>query len=340
MSSANRDVTYSDIAKKLGIAVSTVSRAINNSGEVSKKTRQAVLEEANRMNYTPNETARNLATKTNNTIAAIIPDIMNPYYSEVIKSLEAVLVKNNFALLLCITNESDVMMDYYLNELLKKRVSGIILLSACVKNQALLEKIKRNTVLVGISTSHTDIDQVECRERESTYQAIRHLIELHHQRIAFIGYKLQDNQVLACRLQGYKDALLEAGIPVDPALIIDGAPLNHPGEAEMERLLTLPEGERPTAVHCMNEYIALGAYSRIKERGLSIPEDISFSAQDGLHISHIMYPKLTTVMTPISAMAEAAVELVLQRIKFGKKEETQTILFNHRFVIGESTRPL
>lgn len=333
-----KGITYADIARKLGISVSTVSRAINNSGEISERTRQAVLKEASLMDYTPNETARNLAMKTNNTIAAIIPDIMNPYYSEVIKGLEAVIRRNDFALLLCITNESDVMMDYYLNELIKKRVSGIILLSACVRNTALLEKIKRSTVLVGISTSHNDIDQVESKERDGTYQAISHLIKLGHRRIAFIGYSLKENHVLTCRYQGYLDALTDAGIAIDPKLIIDGKPIDNPGEEEMGRLLDLPE--RPTAVHCMNEYIAFGAYVQIKNRGLRIPEDISFSSQDGLHISRIIYPKLTTIVTPINAMAEAAAELVLQRIRFGKKDESQVVLLNNRFVEGDSTRAI
>ncbi len=337
VNSTERAATYFDIAKKLGISVSTVSRAMNNSGEVSPKTRIAVLEEASRMSYTPNETARNLALKTNNTIAAVIPDIMNPYYSEVIKSLETVVRRNDFALLLCITNESDVMMDYYMNELLKKRVSGIILLSACIRNHALLEKIKRNAVLVGISTSHDDIDQVESKEKDGVYQAIKHLTDLGHKRIAFIGYSLEDNHVLNCRLQGYQKALKEAGIPLDPELIVNAKPIDNPGGAEMEALLRLRN--KPTAVHCMNEYIAFGAYVKIRELGLRIPEDISFSAQDGLHMSRVIYPKLTTVVTPIAAMAEAAAELVLQRINFGKKEEPQTILFNNRFVIGESTAP-
>lgn len=329
------NTTYIDIAKRLGISVSTVSRAINNSKEVSAQTRESVLKEAALLNYTPNETARNLALKTNNTVAAIVPDIMNPYYSEVIKTLERVFVQNGIVLLLCITNESDVMMDYYVNELLKKRVNGIILLSSCIRNRSSLKKAKDNTILVGISTSHDDIDQVECREREGTYQAIRHLIELGHRRIAFIGYSLTDNHVLINRLQGYKDALREAGLPIVPEYIVDGSPVNSPGEQEMEQLLELEEP--PTAVHCMNEYLAFGAYIKIREAGLRIPDDISFSAQDGLQVSRLIYPKLTTIRSPINSMAEAAAELVLQRMKFGPKKENQTILFNTHFVPGKTT---
>lgn len=331
-----RNTTYVDIAKTLGVSVSTVSRAINNSSEVSQKTRKAVLEEAARLNYTPNETARNLALKTNNTVAAIVPDIMNPYYPELIKGMEAVFAQNDIALLLCITNESDVMMDYYLNELLKKRVNGIILLSAFVRNAAMLRQVKNNTILVGVSTSHEDIDQVECREREGVRTAIRHLIELGHKRIAFIGYALKENKVLANRLHGYMDALEEAGIPVDPNYIVDGKAVDNPGGEEMERLLKLKTP--PTAVHCMNEYIALGAYIKIQEAGLRIPDDISLSAQDGLQSSRAIYPKLTTVVSPIAEMAKAAAELVLQRMKFGKASESQTILFNTRFVSGKTTR--
>ena len=332
-----KGTTMVDIAKHMGVSVSTVSRALNDSHDINQDTRKKVLEAANELNYTPNEMARSLVKQTNNTIAAIIPDILNPYYSELIKSIETVLSQNNFTLLLCITNESDVQVDYYLNEMLKKRVSGILLLSTFVKNKALLEKIKKNTIVVGVSTSHEGIDQISSSNKEGTYSIIKHLLELGHKRIAFIGYKLYENSILSSRLVGYKKAIEEAGLPFDESLVIDGKPVGYPGYEDAKILLEMKN--KPTAIHCMNEYLAMGAYMTICDEGLRIPEDISLTAHDGLKISKLIRPKLTTVKIPVSAMGEAAAEFMLHRITYGKKEERQLLLFDSKVIFGDSTAP-
>lgn len=330
-----KKVTLVEIAKRLGVSTSTISRALNDSVEISAEMKQKVLEAAHEMNYTPNDLARSLVTHKSHTMAAIIPDVMNPYYSELICGIERIVRQNDFALLLCITNENDLLVDYYLNELLKKRVSGILLLSTFVKNSALFEKVKANTAVVGISTCHDDIDQISINEGQGTYSVIRHLLSLGHRRIAFLGYRLFDNRVLSYRLDGYKKALTEAGIPIDEALIMDADPIGNPGKVGMEKLLA--QGNLPTAVHCMNEYIALGAYASICDAKLQIPRDISLSAHDGLEISRAIQPSLTTVKTPITAMGEAAVELILQRIKSTEKKEKQLVLFDSQVYFGQST---
>ncbi len=327
--------TYIDIARELNVAVSTVSRAMNNKSGVSEKTRALVFETAKRLNYVPNETAINLVKKTSNTIAAVIPDIMNPYYAEIVQRLEATFRENNFSFILCITNESDKMMEYYLKDLLKKRVTGIILLSSYIKSKELLQQVRDNTVLVGISTSHDDIDQVECREQKGVYNAIKHLIEEGHRRIAFVGYKLRENKVLNMRLSGYVEALTENGIEIDEELIVESDALHMPDINDIKKLFDLKEP--PTAIHCMNEYVVMGVYSTLTQQGYSIPEDISLSAQDGLHITSVVYPHLTTIVTPIDSMAKAAANLLMDRITNGREEDNQTILLNNKLKIGKST---
>ncbi len=337
MSVKKQNTRLVDVANYLGVSVSTVSRALNDNYDISKEMKEKVLEAVNQLNYTPNETAKNLVTQKSNTVAAIIPDILNPFYSELIKSIETVLSKNHFTLILCITNESDIQVDYYLNEMLKKRVSGILLLSTVVKNKALLEKIKENTIVVGVSTSYDDIDQVVSKSKDETYAMIRHLIELGHRRIAFLGYKLYEDNNLSNRLLGYKNALEDAGIAYDQSLVIDGQPIENPGYEGAMQILKMKD--RPTAIHCMNEYLAMGAYVAIGEAGLAIPNDISFTAYDGLEITKLIRPRLTTIKIPVAAMGEAAAELILQRILFGKKKERQLLLFDSKIIIGASTAP-
>ncbi len=327
--------TYIDIAKELGVSISTVSRALNGKSGISDKTREKVLKTAEKLNYVPNQTAINLVTKSSNTIAAIIPDIMNFYYSEIIQKLEAVFKENNMSFILCITNESDEMVDYYLRDLLKKRVAGIVLLSLYVNNTKLLKQVQENTALVGISTGHENIDRVECTEHRGVYDVICHLIELGHKRIAFVGYKLFDNRVIAIRLQAYKKALEDAGISFDEELIIETNALHMPQTQSIEKLFKI--NNPPTAIHCMNEYTAMGVYSSLTSLGFSVPKDVSLSAQDGLTLTSIVHPDLTTIVTPIDKMATSAATLLLDRIKNGKDDAFHTVLFNNHLKIGGST---
>lgn len=328
-------ITSIEVAKYLGVSVSTVSRAFNDRSDISKETQKRVLKAARELNYTPNETARNLVTQTNKTIAAIIPDIQNPYYSEIIKNIDKVLRFNNYSLILSITNESDKEVDYYLGEMIKKRISGILLLNTVVKNKPLLEKVKRNTALVSVSASNEGTDEIVNEDKEGTYKIVKHLIEQGHKRIAFVGYKTEENETLKNRLKGYREALEDFDLIFEESLVIDCESANSRGYSAVEKIMQIPN--RPTAIHCMNDYLAMGVYLAVSDRGMKIPDDISLSAFGGLEVTKLIRPRLTTVRTPIAQLGQTAAKLLLQRIESDNKQENELVVLPSIIFIGDST---
>lgn len=335
--SGHKNITLSDIAESLNVSVSTVSRALNGNKEVSANTSRKVMDAVRRLNYVPNEIARGLVTQTSKTLAALIPDILNPYYAELLKVIETEVSKNGFTLLLCITDESDDQIEYYIKEMMKRRVGGILLLSTVVKNAALFEQLKSSMVVVDIGTDTEGVDRICHNNKRATYEMIRYLIGQGHRDIGFIGYKFDEMVSLSKRLEGYKKALDEAGIAFRSEYVSNADSINNPGYYSAQKLLSLPKP--PTAIHCMNEYVAMGAFIAISDMGLKIPDDISLTAYDDLAISQLMRPRLTTVHIPIPAIGEAAVEMLLQGMLSGPKKDKRTLTFDSELMIRDSVAP-
>lgn len=329
-----KNISIVDIAKKAGVSVSTVSRVINNSGYVAKSTRKKVVLAVKEMNYIPNALARGLVTRNSRTIACMIPDIMNPFYNELIKSIEDTASKNNFSLILYITHQDQDKEKAYLNEMVARRVNGVIITSCILEDSEFINWIKKNIEIVSIHSDIKDVDYIDSDGRLGTFQAVEHLIKLGHKKIGFIGYRF-DLTTLKKRLQGYLDALKRYGIPVEKKYIIEGEELGNSGYSMTNQLLKLTD--RPTAIHCINEYVAMGANIAILEHKLKIPSDISLTSFDNLFFAQLMCPPLTTVAQPILAMGNLATELLIRNIQEGSKSIKQTIILPTKLVIRAST---
>lgn len=334
-------VAIADIARLAGVSISTVSRVLNSSPEVKKSTRSRILKLIQELDYMPSEVARGLATRTSRTICLLIPDIANYYYSELIRSVEAVVSRNGFSLLLCITNTDPGKEEYYINEMLRRRIDGFLILSTVISDPRLLERMHRSAKVVSVEADVPGADKVSCGNEQGTYEVIRHLIECGHRDIGFVGYQLNMSG-LQQRMRAYKRALREYGIPLNEQLVVIGTALGNSGFNMAQRLLAIRP--RPTAIHCMNEYLAAGAYRAVAEAGLAIPDDISITAFDGQESSELLTPKLTTAAIPIGQMGEAAAEMLLRAIaEKGKGEEKEPgkekeVLFPARLVVRGSTR--
>jgi len=335
--SEQKNTTLADVAKYLNVSKSTVSRALNGSDDVSASTIKRVRDASHKLNYVPNEIARGLVTKTNKTFAAFIPDILNPYYAELLKVIETEVNKHGFSLLLCITEESDEKVEYYIKDMMKRRVSGIFLLSTLVKNLELFEQLKSSVALVDIGSDAEGVDRICHDNKLSTYKIVSYLTSLGHRDIGFIGYKLKEMPSLANRLEGYKMAIEESGLEFNPEYVCEAESTNNPGYSNALKLLSLPHP--PTAIHCMNEYIAMGAFIAITEKGLKIPYDISLTAFDDLAISKLMIPRLTTIHVPLEAIGEAAVEMLVQIVTTGQNKSKRTLMFDFDLVVRDSTAP-
>lgn len=326
--------TIEDIAKRANVSTATVSRVLNNNPGVRERTRKQVEAAMQEANYVPSAIARGLVNQSNHTLGVLIPDILNPYYSEIIKSIESETTQAGFDLFLCITNEENGRVEYYIDQMIKRRNAGLIILSTQITNRQLLQNAKRSMKLVSVEADIEGVPLLGVQNDEGTEKMVQYLIDLGHRDIAFMGYNYHLSAIKA-RLDGYKAALESRGLPVRQDLILSGTPSGDPGYHLMKRLLA--RREYPTAVHCINEYLAAGAFRAIYEAGLRIPEDISLSGFDDLLISKLLCPRLTTVDTSTQALGRAAAEILIQSIMYENVDSDQVTRFPATLVVREST---
>ena len=329
-----RPLTMVDIAKIAGVSIATVSRVLNNSKSVKNETKKQVLKVIEEVGYEPNEIARELVTNTSRVIGLLIPDIMNNYYAEIISGIDEIATKKGFTLLLYITNEDPKKTVTYINEMIRRRVDGLVLLSIILNDNELIKKMKRSAAVVSVEADIDGIDRIGVDNEKGTYEVIRHLLNYGHKKIGFLGYQFHHHS-LGQRLNGFKRAITDYGIEIQDEYIIEREPTGNPGYEMAKHILDLPEP--PTAIHCMNEYIAEGVYLAVRERGMRIPEDISISSFDGLSISRIMYPRLTTAAMPIRQMGELAMEILFKNIEQRSAGVCKQIIVPVEFIPGEST---
>lgn len=327
-------LTIVDIARMAGLSTATISRVLNNSDSVKLDTKRKVLELIESVGYEPNDIARGLVTKTSKCIGLLIPDIMNSYYAEIISAIDAEANDNGFTLMLYITNEDRQKTVSYINEMIRRRVDGLILLSIAIEDIELIKKIKRSTAVVSVEADVEGVERISVENEKGTYEVIRHLLELGHREIGFLGYGF-DLKDLGQRLTGYRKALNDYGVKCREEFIIEGNPIGNPGYDMANKILNLPH--RPTAIHCINEYVAAGVYLAVRERGLRIPEDISVSAFDGLESSKVMYPRLTTAKMPIRDMGKLAVKILLDNMKQNSLRVVKQVIVPVEFSKGDST---
>lgn len=326
-----------DIAKMAGVSITTVSRVLNGSDKVSKKTRKKVQQVIEEVDYTPNEMARGLVMKSNKTIGMLIPDIFNGYYAEMTAYIEPLLSEKGYSLQLCITNSDPEKTTYYIEDMIRRRVAGIIILSMKIESEALIRKMRNSMAVVTIEGDIQGIDRICVDNKQGIYLAVDNLIRHGHRRIAFVGYQFSRGN-LHQRLEGYKKAFAEHGLELREEYIIDEGMGRNPGYSATLKLLELPEP--PTAIQSMNEYCANGIYMALMEKGIRIPEDISVAAFDGQKNSRILVPRLTTAAIPMKDIAREAVEQVVHNINHGNPSVLRQITLPVILKEGDSVKDI
>lgn len=326
-----------DVANMAGVSITTVSRVLNGSDQVSKKTTKKVMQAIETLGYVPNEMARGLVTNSNRIVGVLIPNILNGYYAEIITHMEPLISARGYSLQLCITNSEREKIAYYMEDLLRKRAVGVIILSAIIESNDLIRRASERIAIVAIEGEMSGVDQVCLENERGMYLVVEHLIKHGHTRIGFAGYHYQYPS-LAERVKGYRRAHADYGLAVDESLILDEVGSKNPGYDAAMKFLAMEQP--PTAIQCMNEYCAHGVYLALMEHGVRIPEDISVSAFDGQANMKVLSPRLTTAAMPIAQMAAAAVELVLQRINHTAGPATHLITFPLHLEEGKSVKAL
>ncbi len=331
--------TISDVARLAGVSAMTVSRVINNSGYISSETRERVEKVIADLGYVPNALARSLRFKQTKTLALVLTDITNPFFTTIARGVEDAASEQGFSVIFCNTDESESKEAEYLNVLLQKQVDGLLLVPACYSGDSVtfLQEHKVPVVVLDRRVSDVKIDTVRCDSEEGAYRLTRHLLDLGHTRIAILSGPSSVSTAMD-RVAGYRRALVEAGLSSRAELVYHGEFVQTSGYqmALQALLVTL----RPTALFAANNFITSGAFRAIREAGLRVPEDISIVSFDDLPMASDMGPFLTVAAQPAYEMGRRATELLLTRLAGEGPAEPQEIILPTEIVVRESSAPL
>jgi LacI family transcriptional regulator len=331
-------VTIRDVAKRAEVSPVTVSRVINNSDYVSQQTRTRVEAAIAELGYVPNMLGPSLRSKKTMTLAAIISDITNPFWTNVTRGIEDVAQANGYFVILCNTDESVEKQDQYVQMLLRRRIDGILFVpaSSAAAPIELIHKQDIPVVVMDRSVPDVAVDSVSADTEEGAYQLAKHLFELGHRCIAVLAGP-QNVSTSVDRVTGYFRALDEIGIQDCQTQVYWGNFTQESGTKMAAQALV--ETPKLTAFFTGNNFIALGALNHLHARGLQVPEDVALVTFGEIPSQYLDNPFLTTDISPDREMGRQAAQLLLDRIQGKIAGDPHAIVLQTEMVIRHSSGP-
>lgn len=321
--------TMKQVAERAGVSTSTVSHVINNTRKVSADVRERVLSIIAETRYIPSAVARSLKNDRTSTIGMMVPNSSNPYFAELIQGIEDAAFKLSYNIILCNAYDDPRKQAAYLRVLLEKRIDGLILVASGA-DEALADLLSTASVpmvLVDREVPGVEADFIESNHEEGGYLATRYLVELGHRRIACVSGP-EHLQPSRDRVAGYRQALQEAHIAFDPALLVYSDFTSEGGFNAFGDLLKLPTP--PSAIFASNDLMAIGGICAAAEAKVNVPQELSVIGYDDIALASYSTPRLTTMSQPKYAMGEMITRLLLARIAGGhlplRRELLQTTL--------------
>lgn len=334
------EITIHDIAQKLNISASTVSRALKDNPLISETTREKIKKAAIEMGYRPNVMAANLRTRRTNTIGVIVPLINRHFFSSVISGIEDVAYKQGFAVTISQSNDNQEKESTIAHTLFSNRVDGLIL-SIGMETQS-YDHLKlfseRNIPLVFFDRIVEEIPahKIVIDDFGGAYRATQHLIEQGRKKVAHIGGPL-NLQIYAKREAGYRQAISDAGLQINEDLILHNSLTREDGLNAIKRILQTKE--RPDAIFCANDTTALSAIIHLKEKGIKIPENIAIVGFSNEPFSELVTPSISTIKQPGFEMGQKAAELLIKQIGSKVKPKNyQTIVMETELIVRNSSQ--
>ena len=325
--------TMKDIARLAQVSTSTVSHVINGSRFVSDEIREKVMRIVAELNYTPSAVARSLKVRETKTIGLLVTATNNPFFAEVMAGVEQYCQKNQYNLIIATTGGDAKRLKQNLQTLIHKQVDGVLLMCGDSRFQADMElTVSLPLVVMDWWFTELNADKILENSERGGYLATKSMIDAGHQKIGIITGNLRKS-VAKNRLQGYKKALSEANIVLNPDWIVESHFDFEGGIVGTQKLLSL--SDRPTAIFCCSDTIAIGAYQAIQNQGLRIPQDISIMGYDDIELARYLFPSLSTISQPKAELGKLAVETLLQRIQ-EPNENYRTLVLEPTCILRES----
>lgn len=326
--------TIQDVAKRAGVAPITVSRVINNSGYVGEAVRRRVQEAVDELGYVPNTLARSLRSRRTHTLALILTDITNPFFTTVARGAEDEASDAGYMLLLANTDEREAEEQRYLRMILQKRVDGVLLVPVRSGSDALgaLHRLHVPVVVLDRRASDPAVDVVRCDSEGGAYELGKHLVSLGHREFATLvgpaGVSTADD-----RVAGFQRALAESGAPNPAPVYRGGFDLASGYEMTMRAMAAHP---RPTALFAANNFLAIGALNALRDAGIRVPDDVALVGFDDLPPALVTFPFLTVAAQPAYEMGRRAVRLLLDRLEGDAPAEPREVVLPTELIVRTS----
>lgn len=327
-----------DVAERAGVSVTTVSHVINNSRPVSEELTKRVHDAMEELDYQPNLLARSLRMKKTKTIGVILPDISNSFFADVARAIEDSSFTHDFSVIFCNTDGDMAKEIIYTRALSEKQVDGIIFVASGDSAELVrsLQAQRMPVVIVDRPLGEINADTVISNNAPGAFQAVQHLVQLGHRRIACItGPSVLETSTQ--RLFGYRKAMQEAGLPIQENMIARSNFRFEGGRDAAIKLLTLPDP--PTAIFAFNDLMAIGAIGAAKSLGMMIPDDLSIVGFDDILISSYFNPALTTVVQPKYDLGVLATTMLLERIENPRLPKRRELLPTNLIVRATTAAP-
>ncbi len=331
-----QNVTIRNVAQHAGVSTSTVSRYLN-SGYVDVRTSERIREAIGATGYMPSMMARGLKAQQSNIVVMIVPDIGNPFYSSMAKTVQHQLEMLGYVTVLLSSGE-DVSREIAALDLARQMYASGIIISS-INTCEHIARAPGKTPPIVLTSAYQEspaFDTVMVHHLGATPLSVRHLVELGHRRIAFAG-GTPGSGIAEGRLNGFLRTMREENLPIDPALILQEGFTQEDGYRAGKYLAGI--AERPTAVCCVNDLVALGVVHAFDDLGLRVPRDISVTGVDNIPYATIAAPELTTVTNDGELFGTEALRMLMGRINGTYAGEPRLVEIPNVLIVRESTAP-
>jgi LacI family transcriptional regulator len=328
-------VTMKDIAKKAGVSVVTVSRALNQKPDINKETKELILTIARELDYTPDSLAKSLVTKKTRTVGIIVP-AMDHFYAEVVDGISKESLERGYSVVLCNSHENPDKELELIRLLREKRVDGMLIYPIQADHRY-IDELRNTPVPFVFLNRHTD--ELECEyvindNVYGAYSAVTHLIQKGHQRIIYICAKPTASSGKE-RIAGCKKAFLENGLPLTLLEILTCEEKIECCYHLVKQLLS--ENKKVDAIFVWDDRLAIGAIKAIFEAGKRIPQDIAIVGYDDIEISEFLFPPLTTVRHPSHEIGKTATRILIDRLESEDESELKRVVLKPELIIRQTT---
>ncbi len=327
-----------EVARRAGVSLGTVSNVLNHPELVSDETRSRVERTIEELGFVRNGSARHLRVGSTQSIGLVVLDVSNPFFTEVAHGAEDAASKRGYIVILCNSDNSLRKEQNYLRTLEEQRVGGVLIvpLDDQANYQRALRRSGASVVLLDRFSQNPEVCSVSVDDVYGGELAGRHLLELGHRRFAYIHGPFTSPQYVD-RLDGLRSAVRAAGLDPDTAISCISAETDnaHAGVACVETFLELED--RPTAIFCGNDYLAMGVMYELGQRGLTAPSDVAVIGYDDIDLASMFPVPLTTIRQPKYDLGFAAADLLLDEITNKAAHEHRQIVFRPELIVRQST---